>query len=110
MDNAKDTISSVLGKVTTNALGEASVSKQRDDSSECGCCQDAMVKLDKRWVLEHVAPPHIGLVWHVAVEGVEQLLLWRCEANAHPRKVVVDEASIESSDEGSRHGGSEDQQ
>jgi len=67
-----------------------------------------VVKLDENRVLEHVAPPQVGLVWDVAVEGVEHLALGREDALAHPGEIVVDHAGIETGDKGTGNGGGED--
>ena len=68
-----------------------------------------MVKLNEGGILKHVAPPQIGLVRHVAVERVEELFLRRCEAKTHPGELVVDEASIKTSNKSTGHGRREHQ-
>ena len=68
-----------------------------------------MIKLDENGVLEHVAPPQIGLVGHMAVEGVKHLTLWWEDVLAHPGEVVVDQAGVEAGNERAGHGRGEDQ-
>lgn len=67
-----------------------------------------MVELRGGRVLEHVAPPEIGAVGAVRVEGVQHLAAGRDEAVAHAREFVVDEAGVEAGDEAAGHGGEED--
>lgn len=90
-------------------LGEAGVGGERNDGGEGGDGEAAVVELDERGVLEHVAPPQVRLVGRVAVEGVEELLLRRRQAQAHPRELVVDQAGVEAGDERAGHGGDEDE-
>jgi hypothetical protein len=59
-----------------------------------------VVKLDERRVLEHVAPPKIRLIWDVAVKGIEKFLLGWSETKTHPWELVVDQTSIETSNQG----------
>lgn len=66
-----------------------------------------MVELRSRRVLEHVAPPEIGAVGTVRVEGVEHFRGGRDEACAHAWEFVVDEAGVEARDETAGHGGEE---
>jgi hypothetical protein len=108
--DTQNTLLRILRDPGAHALGEAGVGPERHDGGEGGRRQHAVVQLHERRVLEHVAPPEVRLVRHMAVEGVKQLLLGRGQAKAHPGKFIVDEASIETRDERTRHGGGEDQE
>lgn len=92
----------------TDLRAQPRVCKEREDEGEgCGC-EDAVVKLRGDWVLEHVAPPEIGAVWAMRVEGAQYLRARRDEASSHTRELVVDEAGIEAGNEATGHGGEED--
>lgn len=110
VDHAPDALLGVLGDGAADALGEAGVGQEGHDGGESGGCEDAVVELDERGVLERVAPVEIGVVGDVAVPGVEELLLGGCEAEAHPGELVVDQASVETSDKGAGHGSGEDEE
>ena len=69
-----------------------------------------MVELHQRRVLKHITPPQVRLVWNVAVERIEELLLWWCEAKTHVGELVIDETGIETSNQGTRHGRGEDEE
>ena len=108
MDDTEHSLLRVLGQHGAHAWREAAVAPERDDGGEgCGG-EDAVVELDEDRVLEHVAPPQVGLVGDVAVEGIEHLALGREDALAHPGEVVVDHSGVEAGDKGAGHGGCED--
>jgi hypothetical protein len=109
VDDTEHSLLRVLGQHGAHAWREAAVAPERDDGGEgCGG-EDAVVELNEDGVLEHVAPPQVGLVWDVAVEGVEHLALGREDALAHPGEVVVNQTGVETSDQGAGHGGCEDE-
>lgn len=109
VDDAKHALLCILGQHCADAWREAAVAPERDDSGESGGGESAVVELHEHWVLEHVPPPQVGLVRHVAVEWVEQFTLRREESLAHPGEVVVDHASVKTGHESAGHGGREDQ-
>lgn len=109
MNDAEHSLLRVLGQHGAHAWREAAVPPERDDGCESRGGEDAVVELDEDGVLEHVAPPQVGLVWDVAVEGIEHLALGRQDALAHPGEVVVDHSCVEAGDEGAGHGGGEDE-
>jgi hypothetical protein len=109
VDDAEHSLLRIFGQHGAHARREAAVAPERDDGGEgCGG-EDAVVELHEDGVLEHVAPPQVGLVWDVAVEGIEHLALGREDALAHPGEVVVDHSSVEAGDKGAGHGGGEDE-
>ena len=59
MDHALDALVGILGKLSPHTLAEASVCEETHDGSEGSCCEHAVVKLNERRVLEHVAPPQV---------------------------------------------------
>lgn len=93
---------------SADAWAEPRVSKERENEREGGGGEHPVIKLRGRRVLEHVAPPEIGAVGTVRVEGAEHLLDGRNEAGAHARELVVDESGVEARDETAGHGGEED--
>lgn len=67
-----------------------------------------MIELYEYRVLEHIAPPQVGVVGHVAVEGIEHLTLGWQDVLAHPGEVVVDHTCVKAGDKGAGHGCCED--
>lgn len=109
VNDTEHTLLCVLRQRVAHTWREAGVCPQRHDSSEgCGG-QDTVVELDEDGVLEHVAPPQIRLVGHVAVEGIEHLALGWEDVLAHPGEIVVDQAGVEAGNERAGHGRGEDQ-
>ena len=78
------------GKQLAQRRAEARVGPEGVDGDEGRGGEDAVVELDEGWVLESVAPPEIGVVERVGVEGGEELGFRGCEAEAHVREFVVD--------------------
>jgi hypothetical protein len=63
--------------------------------------EDSMIELDGRRVLEHVTPPAVREVRSAGITGwVVELRERRDDTLPHLRELVVDQASIESGDEG----------
>ena len=69
-----------------------------------------MIELDEARVLERIAPVDIRAVGRAAVEGIEEFGFRRGEAVAHVWELVVDEAGVETGDEGAGEDGSEDEE
>lgn len=103
MEEAGGALSSAAWEEGRDSLG-ASVDEESEDGAEGGDGKDTVVHLDGARVLEHVAPPEIGVVFLAGVELVEELLLGREQANTHLGEFVVDETSIQTGDETTRHG------
>jgi hypothetical protein len=61
----------ILGNLAADRTGEAGICEEREDGSERGGSEKAMIELHEGWILEHVAPPQVGLVGHMAVKGVK---------------------------------------
>lgn len=66
-----------------------------------GTHKHAVIKLDRRRVLEHVAPPSVRAVHLAGISlGVVELRKGRNDALAHLGELIVDQAGVETSDEG----------
>lgn len=103
VEEAGGTLSRAAGEEGRDSLG-ASVDEESENGAECGYGKDPVVHLDGAGVLEHVAPPEIGVVFLAGVELVKELLFGREQANTHLREFVVDETSIQTGDETTGHG------
>lgn len=90
-------------------LARATVGNQGADSSEGGHGQDTVVKLDERGVLEHVAPDQVRAILVAGVELVQKLGLGGGEAVAHHRELIVNETSVETSNQSAGKNSGEDQ-
>lgn len=91
---------------------EPTVQEEGVDGDEGARSKDAVVELYERRVLKHVAPQEVCLlrVYRLArVEGREELGLGWCEAKAHVRELVVDEAGVEAGDKSARECGNRDE-
>lgn len=108
MEEAGDSLFRSRGKDGLD-LARAAVGNQSADGSEGGDGQDTVVKLDKRGVLEHVAPDQIRTVLVARVELVQELGLGGSQAVAHHRELVVNETGVETSNEGARENSGEDE-
>lgn len=90
-------------------LSSSRISPKGQDGTECRNGQDSVIKLDKAGVFKHVAPPKIRAILLARVEFVEQLGLGRSVTKTHLGELVVDETSIEASDQGAGHGSEENE-
>lgn len=98
----------VLGEKSGDSSG-AGISEKGQDGAEGRDGQDSVIELDETGVLQHVAPPEVGVILLAGVELVPQLRLGRRVAKTHLGELVVDEAGIEAGDQGARHGSEEDE-
>ena len=104
VDKASHTLAHILGHGVLNPASPR-VGEQAKHGGESGHGQNAMVQLDERGVLKHVAPPEVRMVSLAAVEGIEELRLGRHVALAHLGELVVDETGIKTSDQGAGKNG-----
>lgn len=89
-------------------LSGARVGPKGQDGTE-GCDgQDSVIKLNETGIFKHVAPPKVRPILLAGVELVEQLGLGRSVAKTHLGELVVDETSVETGNQGTRHGCQED--
>lgn len=108
VDEAGGALSDVVGEGGLDAAG-AGVGEEGEGGAEGGGGEDAVVELDEAGVLEHVAPPEVGVVLLAAVELVPELGLGRGQAETHHGELVVDETGVETGDETARHACEEDE-